>query len=81
MISKDHLSNTLLIIMITLTTWAFWGIGEHRLDVYISMFVLEYLIIKMMLRPRRIFIDILQIGLLIIFLIFVSIRIYEVLIK
>ncbi|NAZ12635.1 MAG: hypothetical protein GU359_00590 [Desulfurococcales archaeon] len=81
MISKDHLSNTLLIIMITLTTWAFWSIGEHRLDVYISMFVLEYLIIKMMLRPRRIFIDILQIGLLIIFLIFVSIRIYEVLIK
>jgi len=81
MISKDHFSNTLLIIMITLTTWSFWSIGEHRLDVYISMFVLEYLIIKMMLRPRRIFIDILQIGLLIIFLIFVSIRIYEVLIK
>jgi len=81
MISKDHFSNTLLIIMITLTTWSFWSIGEHRLDVYISMFVLEYLIIKMMLRPRRIFIDILQIGLLIIFLIFISIRIYEVLIK
>ena len=81
MISRDHLFNTLYISMTTLTVWALWSVRENRLDLYISMFVLEYLVLKMIIRPRRLFIDVLAIGLFITFLIFVSIRIYEVLIR
>jgi hypothetical protein len=81
MISRDHLFNTLYMSMTTLTVWALWSVRENRLDVYISMFVLEYLVLKMIIRPRRLFIDVLAIGLFITFLIFVSIRIYEVLIR
>jgi hypothetical protein len=81
MISRDHLFNTLYMSMATLTVWALWSVRENRLDVYISMFVLEYLVLKMIIRPRRLFIDVLAISLFIIFLIFVSIRIYEVLIR
>jgi len=81
MISRDHLFNTLYMSMVTLTVWALWSVRENRLDVYISMFVLEYLVLKIIIRPRRLFIDVLAIGLFITFLIFVSIRIYEVLIR
>ncbi|MCI4457703.1 MAG: hypothetical protein JHC19_06495 [Desulfurococcaceae archaeon] len=81
MISRDHLFNTLYMSMVTLTVWALWSVRENRLDVYISMFVLEYLVLKMIIRPRRLFIDVLAISLFIVFLIFVSIRIYEVLIR
>jgi len=81
MISRDHLFNTLYISMTTLTVWALWSVRENRLDVYISMFVIEYLVLKMIIRPRRLFIDVLAISLFIIFLIFVSINIYEVLIR
>jgi len=81
MISRDHLLNTLYMSMVTLTVWALWSVRENRLDVYISMFVLEYLVLKIIIRPRRLFIDVLAIGLFITFLIFVSIRIYEVLIR
>jgi len=81
MISRDHLFNTLYMSMVTLTVWALWSVRENRLDVYMSMFVLEYLVLKMIIRPRRLFIDVLAISLFIVFLIFVSIRIYEVLIR
>jgi hypothetical protein len=45
------------------------------------MYTLEYIIVKAVFRPRRVIMDVLAVGLIIVFFAIVSIRIYEVLIK
>lgn len=76
--NKNVLFNLILAIMIITTVVALGAIGETRLDVYISLFTLEYFIGLAVLRPRRITLDFLAIALLIIFIIIVGIRIIEV---
>ncbi len=78
LISRDHASNTILAIMITITSWFLWGVGESRVDVYISLYTLEYLVIKAVARPRRIHRDWLVLVLIAIFILIVGYRVYEV---
>ncbi|MBE9391140.1 hypothetical protein IOK49_03480 [Fervidicoccus fontis] len=70
----------MLSLFITLTVFSFSYLGETRIDAYISMFVLEYAVLKAVVRPRRKGRDWLFIILIAVFAIFVSIRIYEVII-
>jgi uncharacterized membrane protein YidH (DUF202 family) len=81
LISRDHLANTVLAMFIAITTYALWSLSEKRFDLYISMYTLEYIIVKAVFRPRRVIMDVLAVGLIIVFFAIVSIRIYEVLIK
>jgi hypothetical protein len=77
--NKNYLSNTILAIMIMLTSSIFLLLGENRIDVYFSMYALEYVIIKALFNPRRLYKDFLAFILLAIFSIIVAYRIYEIL--
>lgn len=77
-VSRDHASNTILAIMITITSWFLWEAGEGRVDAYISLYTLEYLVIKAIARPRRIYRDWLALILIAIFILIVGYRVYEV---
>ena len=79
--SRSYLANVVLALLITLTTWALWSVGEHRVDVYIAMFVLTYVVTKAILRPRRRGLDVLLLILIATFFVIVSIRVYQVLTK
>jgi len=76
---KNMFFNILLAFMIFITVPSLTALGERRIDVYISMFTLEYFIALSVLRPRRRFKDILAYTLLIAFTIIVTIRVLEVL--
>lgn len=75
---KNILFNIVLGFMIVSTAVILSGLGEMRLDVYISMYTLEYFVAKAVLRPRRRFLDILGLALLLIFSIIVCFRIWEI---
>jgi hypothetical protein len=77
--NKNYLSNTILAIMIMLTSSIFLLLGENRIDAYFSMYTLEYFIIKALFNPRRLYKDFLAFILLAIFSIIVAYRIYEIL--
>ncbi|MEM2153001.1 MAG: hypothetical protein QXI27_04410 [Nitrososphaerota archaeon] len=76
--NKNLSFNIILAIMIIVTVVALAAIGEMRLDVYISLFTLEYFVGIAVLRPRRRAQDFLAIALLIIFLVIVGIRVAEI---
>ncbi|MGC8983284.1 MAG: hypothetical protein ACP5KA_06020 [Desulfurococcaceae archaeon] len=66
--------------MIAVSTWALWSVGEQRVDAYVALYVLEYAIIKAVLRPRRRGVDWLFVALLVVFFVIASYRIYQVLV-
>ena len=76
---KNYLSSLIFSFLTLLTVPILWSLGENRLDVYISMYTLEYFVIKAILNPRRITRDYLAIALFTIFTIIVSNRVLEVL--
>ncbi|MEZ0290067.1 MAG: hypothetical protein ABWJ42_03125 [Sulfolobales archaeon] len=79
MISRDYLFNTLLALFVGVSVWSLWSLGESRLDAYISLIVLEYLVLKSIVRPRRVSRDWLAVALILIFIVIASLRIYLVL--
>ena len=81
---KHFLVLLILSIIIGLTIAAFAALGENRLDVYISVFTIEYLALVEILRPRRKFanfagLDFLGFGLFIIFSLIVTRKVIEIL--
>ena len=76
---RSYISNTVLSMLITITTWALWSLGEGRVDAYIALYVLEYTMVKAIFRPRRRGVDWLMIILLAVFAVIVGLRIIEVL--
>ncbi len=76
---RSLLANMLLTLSITITTWVLWSLGEFRVDAYTSLYALEYTIIKAILRPKRITVDIPWLILLVLFTIAVTYRIVGVL--
>jgi len=76
---KNILFNIVLGSMIVPTVAILSALGEARLDVYVSMYTLEYFVAKAVLRPRRRFIDALGLLLLTAFLITVGVRVWEIL--
>lgn len=77
---KNIFFNMVLAFMMFVTVPSLAALGEHRLDVYVCMFTLEYFIALAVLRPRRRFKDVLALTLLIAFTVIVSIKVFEVLI-
>jgi len=76
---KNVLFNIVLGFMVVFTVVILSSLGEVRLDVYISMYTLEYFTAKAVLRPRRRFFDILGLMLLVMFLLIVCFRVWEIL--
>jgi hypothetical protein len=76
---KNILFNIVLGSMIVPTVAILSALGEARLDVYVSMYTLEYFVAKAVLRPRRRFVDALGLLLLTAFLITVGVRVWEIL--
>jgi hypothetical protein len=76
---KNILFNIVLGSMIVPTVAILSALGEARLDVYVSMYTLEYFVAKAVLRPRRRFVDALGLLLLTAFLIIVGVRVWEIL--
>ncbi len=78
--SKNHLFNILLALFIVITIPSLLALGESRVDVYVSLFTLEYFILVSVLRPRRITgKDYLGIALFMIFIVIVAYRVMQVL--
>jgi len=78
-VERDHLANTVLAFMVFLTFWALYSLGEGRIDAYISMYTLEYFVVKALFRPRRIKRDYLALILFAVFVVIVARRVLEVL--
>jgi len=78
-VEREHLANTLLAFMIFTTFWALYSLGEGRVDAYISMYALEYFVVKAVLRPRRATRDYLAVALFVAFAVAVALRVLEVL--
>jgi hypothetical protein len=76
---KNILFNIVLGFMIVSTASILSGLGEMRLDVYLSMYTLEYFVAKAVLRPRRRFFDVLGLVLFLVFSIIVCFRVWEIL--
>jgi hypothetical protein len=76
---KNILFNIVLGFMIVSTASILSGLGEIRLDVYLSMYTLEYFVAKAVLRPRRRFFDVLGLTLFLVFSIIVCFRVWEIL--
>jgi hypothetical protein len=76
---KNILFNIVLGFMIVSTASILSGLGEMRLDVYLSMYTLEYFVAKAVLRPRRRFFDVLGLALFLVFSIIVCFRVWEIL--
>ena len=76
----------LLAAFFLFTVVIFAAMGEARLDVYISVFTIEYLVLVEILRPRRRFmtplgLDPVALGLVIIFGLIVTRKILEILVS
>ena len=71
--------NMLLSLFIVIITVSLWSLGESRIDAYIALYTLAYVVLISIIRPKRISRDYLLITLLIAFSIAVGYRIYEVL--
>jgi hypothetical protein len=77
--NRNILSNIILCPLILFTVPILWSLGEVRLDAYISMFTLEYFVVKAIFNPRRIVKDVLALALLTVFAAIVSYKILQVL--
>jgi len=78
-LERNLLSNVILSTLMLFTVPILWSLGEFRLDVYISIFTLEYFTVKAIFNPRRLSKDVVAAALLIAFAIIVSYRIIQVL--
>lgn len=78
-LERSILFNTLLAIFITITTAFLWIVGESRADAYISIYTLEYLVLKAVIRPKKTVRDFIAVALLATFIFFVARRVIEVL--
>ena len=78
-VERSMLFNTLLAAFITISTSFLWAVGESRADAYISLYTLEYLVLKAVLRPKKIARDYIAVALVITFSIFIAKRVLEVL--
>jgi len=76
---KNFMFALVLGILMALTTPTLAALGEIRLDVYVSLFTLEYFAAKAILRPRLRVRDPVAITLLFLFLLIVALRVMEVL--
>ena len=75
----------LLTAFFLFTTAVFVALGEERLEVYLSVFTIEYLALVEILRPRRrlvtwLRIDPVELGLVVIFCVIVTRKVIEILI-
>jgi hypothetical protein len=77
--SRNTLSNIVLCFLTLFTVPILWSLGEVRIDAYISMFTLEYFIVKAVFNPRRIVGDVIALILLTAFSVIVFYRVLQVL--
>lgn len=78
-LDKNILFNLVLAAMFFVTVPALAALHEARLDVYVSMFTLEYFVALAALRPRRRVRDFLAVALIVAFAAIVAFRVAEVL--
>lgn len=79
MLPKNAAFNVLLGLMMFATVPALAALGETRLDLYVSLFTLEYFVALALLRPRRRFRDPIAPTLLAAFIVIVALRVMEIL--
>ena len=81
MMDRNHLFNVLLSAMVFSTVAVLSALGEGRLDLYVSLFTLEYYVCSALLSPRRRAFDFLGAALLAAFATAVALRVAELLAK
>ena len=54
---------------------------EQRLEVYVSLFAVGYFVVTSLFRPRRRWIDVVGIGLFLVFCYIVTLKVWEILFK
>lgn len=72
--------NLVLAVMMAVTVPSLAALHEYRLDVYVSLYTLEYFVCLALFRPRRrVRVDPLAAALLLVFSVIVGFRVLEVL--
>lgn len=80
-LDKNLLFNILLALFISLTVPVLAALNERRIDVYLSLYTLEYLVLLAVLRPRRKCRDFIAVALFMTFMIIVALRVLEILLS
>jgi hypothetical protein len=78
MMDKNKTYLTSLSALLLSTVVILSALGEARLDVYISLFTVEYFAVSALFQPRRRFFDVLGGALFLIFSFIVGIKIWEI---
>lgn len=76
---RSMLSNAVLALLVAVTVTSLWALGETRFDAYVSLYALDYMVVKSILKPRRTTFDFLAVSLLLAFSVAVALRVLEVL--
>ena len=76
---KNALHALFVSLAMPLTVAVLSALGESRIDVYLSLFTLEYFVANALFSPRRKVPDFLGAALLALFIYFVTLRVVEVL--
>ena len=79
-LDKNILFNIIFAVLIVITVPSMAALGANTLDVYISMFTLEYFVCTTVFRPRRRTIDFVAVALFVVFSIIVGLKVWEILI-
>jgi len=79
--NRNYLANMIFTLMVMLTSPILWLLGENRIDAYLSMYTLEYFVVKALLNPRRLYKDFLAFIILAIFAVIVAYKVYEIMLR
>ena len=80
-LDRNLLFNVLLALFMLITVPTLAALNERRLDVYLSIYTLEYFILLAILKPRRKYKDFIAAALFLVFIIIVALRILEILLS
>lgn len=78
-LDKNILFNIMLAVLILMTVPSMAALGTNSLDVYVSMFTLEYFVCMAVFRPRRRTLDFVAIALFTAFSVIVGLKVWEIL--
>lgn len=74
--NKKYIISLGILMFTTVVTLS--ALGEERMDVYVSLFTVEYFAASALFQPRRRFFDVLGGTLFLIFCIIVGVKIWEI---
>ncbi|HID18116.1 TPA: hypothetical protein EYP27_01075 [Candidatus Bathyarchaeota archaeon] len=79
-LDRNILFNIILAVLIFITVPSMAALGANSLDIYVSVFTLEYFACMAVFRPRRRTLDFIAIALFAAFSVIVGLKVWEILV-